>query len=120
MSQAVYGSVNLNIQDMNADLAPTTITEQEVVADPTTPNVANTVLMGTGYKRNRYTVSGWIVIADLASMLAYLKAKSSNNLTVYVVGNEIVNENCILDKLGYNIKQSQQIVQFNMTLVSTT
>lgn len=117
MSQSVYGSCNLHVTDITSDLAPVTITEQEVVADPTTPNVKNTVLMGTGFKRNKYNMTGIINSTDLATMLAYAKAKSSNTFTVYVQNVALINESCIIEKLSWNTKQGQNIITVTINLI---
>ncbi len=117
MSQSMYGSIYMHVTDISTDLAPTTITEVEVVANPATPDARNTVLMGTGYKRNKYSITCIIDSTDLGTMLSYAKAKSSNNFSVYNDGVEIVNENCIIEKISYNAKQSQRIIYATINMV---
>jgi hypothetical protein len=117
MSQSVLGTVNLHITNLSADTTPSSISEKEVIADPTTPNVKNTVLMGTGYKRNRYTVEGNCSIAELSSLLTYKNAKSANTFTAYFDGTQIVSESCVIDKLGWSIAIGAKRVTLSMTLI---
>jgi hypothetical protein len=119
MSIATYGSTEIHVESISIDANPIVISEVEVIPNPSTPEVENTVLIGAGgNKKTIYSISGFCTAAEYSALNTLLLAKSANNLTIYYNAVALVNAvSCHIQSIKINTKAGEKKINIDMSFI---
>ena len=109
MGQALYGATQIHITDLTTESNPIQITEEDIIADPTTPTARSTILISSaGHRATRHNITGFCSVAEYAALNVLYLAKSTNTLWIYVDGVQLLSKSSKIDKLSMSIKAGER------------